>query len=431
MQKTFPVRITHYAHDGAGVGVFEGQEVRVHGMLVGEEGIVDASRRHGLILGVLRELTSASPSRKSPDELHFLSCSPWQVMEYPEQARAKHELLSRLFSYYDHAPKPSFVSADKFYGYRTKVEFSFTDRNGELARPLALAYHERGGGAVRLPLEDGCLLVSDSMNKVALLLTDQLRTLGMTTKELKTLVLRESKSTGHILAILYVKSETCPTLSLEGMPLVSGLLVYHSTHKSPASVPTRHLYTIGADTLTERILGMDVTYSSDSFFQNNIPMFEAAVTEMRRSVAPDSDVLELYAGVGTIGLLLAEDAKRVHGIEIIPGAVTSAKENAKRAHLEHYVAECIPAEKMDARLFVGRDVVVLDPPRAGLHPKVIGMIESTPPPCILYLSCNPETQARDYALLESRYQIERIVGFDFYPNTPHLESLLVLKLKTT
>ena len=429
MNKVFPIKIERVAHDGAGEAVHEGKKVRIHGMLPGEEGVVEVSKKHGMYIGTLKELTVASPQRKSPDELHYLSCSPWQVAEYPLQVELKQNILAELFSFYTDVPKPEFVPAAKFYGYRTKVEFSFCDREGEHDIPLALAFHERGGGSRRLPLSEGCALAGEGMNRAALAIVAKLRDLGYVARDLKTLVIRESKSNGKLIAILYAKKEEVAQFSVDDIPDLSGFIVFHATEKSPASVPTKELWRWGEDSVVERIGGMDVTYSWDSFFQNNIPMFEEAMGLMAQSVPPQANVLELYSGVGTIGLLLAKHAKHVHGVEIIDGAVISAKKNAVAAGLKNYVAECIPAEKMDVRLLDKRDVLVLDPPRSGLHPKVIGMIEEKKPPMIAYLSCNPETQARDYTLLRDLYTIERIVGFDFYPGTPHLESLVILKLR--
>lgn len=429
MQKVFAMRAEKIAHDGAAEGHYEGKLVRVHGMLPGEEAIIEARAKHGLYLGVIKKMEHASPSRKTPEELHYLSCSPWQVMEYPLQAALKQEILVTLFSYYPDAPKPTFVPTEKFYGYRTKVEFSFTDRDGDTPLPLALAFHERGGGSRRLALEKGCALVSDDMNRVALALCAKLSTLGYTTKELKTLVVRESKSTGDMIAILYAKCLSLPQFPVDDILKLKGFLVFHSTEKSPASVPTKALWRVGEEVLHESIRGRDITYSWDSFFQNNIPVFERALEEMEQIIPLHARVLELYSGVGTIGLFLAAKAKHVHGVEIVQGAVDAAKQNALSAGLANYVAECIPAEKMDARLLDGKDVLVLDPPRSGLHPKVISMILEKQPPMIVYLSCNPETQARDYSLLKAYYFIERITGFDFYPETPHLESLMVLNIR--
>src|SRR3989344_6961205 len=183
MQKVFTMKAERIAHDGAAEGLYEGGAVRVHGMLPGE-----------------KEIIAGSPSRKNPEETHYLSCSPWQIADYALQIALKNEILVSLWGYYDNAPKPTFVPADKFYGYRTKVEFSFTDRDGDRELPLSLAFHERGGGSRRLALEKGCALVSDGMNRVALALCEMLREEVYTTKELKTLVVRESKSTGKLLA---------------------------------------------------------------------------------------------------------------------------------------------------------------------------------------------------------------------------------------
>lgn len=430
VQKTFSMRAEKVAHDGAALGIHEGKPVHVHGMLPGEEGIVEVYKKHGIYIGTLKELTRASESRKNPEELHYLSCSPWQVMEYPLQAELKHAFLKELFGYYADAPKVDFVPAEQFYGYRTKVEFSFCDRVGDTAIQLSLAFHERGGGSARLALPQGCALASAEMNKVARALLGKLRAEGYVARDLKTLVIRESKGTGALLAILYAKKEDIPKFAVDDIPGLTGFLVFHSTEKSPASVPTKELWRWGSDMLTERVGDLAIAYSWDSFFQNNVPAFEAAMRSIADAVPKGANMLELYSGVGTIGLLLAERAKHVHGVEVIQGAVDSAKENAKKAGVTNYVAECIPAEKMDARLLDKKDVLLLDPPRSGLHPKVLAMIKEKLPPTVIYLSCNPETQARDYSALAGDYNIERITGFDFYPQTPHLESLLILNLRS-
>ena len=150
---------------------------------------------------------------------------------------------------------------------------------------------------------------------------------------------------------------------------------------------------------------------------------------MKKCLLKNSRVLDLYAGAGTIGLLLHAEAKSVHAVEIGEGAVASALLNAKINGLEHYSAECLPAESIDASIISGEDALVLDPPRVGLHPKLISAILDKKPKQILYLSCNPETQARDYAHLHETYKIDLIHGFDFYPETPHVESLLILSLR--
>src|SRR3989338_6242057 len=451
MLKTFSMYAEKIAHNGAAVGSHEGKSVYVHGMLPGEEGVVEVQKKHRLYLGTLKELTHASPRRKNPEELHYLSCSPWQVMEYPLQAELKQGLLQELFHYYADAPKATFVPASQFYGYRTKIEFSFSDRamsdrvvvdqevlrpagrmcdmEGEHTMPLSLAFHVRGGGSARIPLPKGCVLASEEMNRVALAITERLRALGHPASHLKTLVIRESKSSGKLLAMLYAKKEDLAKFSVDDISGLSGFFAFYSTERSPASVETKELWRWGEDMLFERVSGLDFGYSRDAFFQNNIPLFEKVMESIASCVPDDARVVELYAGVGTIGLCLAEKAASVHGGEIVPAATAAAKHNAEQNGITNYVGGCIPAEKMDARLLDGKDVLILAPPRSGLHPKVLAMIEEKRPQTIIYLSCNPETQARDYSQLSALYRIDKLTGFDFYPQTPHLESLLCLSLR--
>ncbi len=417
------------AHDGAAEAIISGTPLRVHGMLPGEEGVVEAWRHKRILVGTLKELTKASPSRKTPEELHYLSCSPWQVMEYPLQAQLKQELLADLFAYHSLTVPVAFTPADQFFGYRTKIEFSFCDREGDTEIPLSLAFHERGGGVRRLPLAEGCALASERVNTAALAICDLLRAQGYVARDLKTLIIRESKSDGKLLALLFAKKTAIPEFDVSSVPDLSGFIVFHSTEKSPASVPTKELWRVGDDSLSETIDGVSIRYSWDSFFQNNITMFQQAVALMRTQLTPADRVLELYAGAGTIGLLLARGVKEVKGVEIVAGAVEAAAVNARVNAIDQYTAECLPAEEIDAETIAACDVLVLDPPRAGLHPKLLSAINEAKPKRIIYLSCNPETQARDYSALVDHYEIGLLHGFDFYPQTPHLESLLVLNFR--
>jgi len=427
VQKTFSMFAEKIAHDGAALGIHEGKPVHVHGMLPGEEGIVEVYKKHGIYIGTLKELTRASESRKNPEELHYLSCSPWQVMEYHLQVELKHAFPQELFGYYADAPKADFVPAEQFYGYRTKVEFSFTDRSGDIPAPLALAFHVRGGGSLRIALPEGCALASESMNFAALQLCTRLREMGYAARDLKTLILRESKSSGKLLAMLYAKKTDIPKFAVDDIPNLAGFFAFHSTEKSPASVETKELWRWGDDMLTERVCGLEFGYSRDAFFQNNIPLFETAMELIAKSVPSGARIIELYSGVGTIGLLLAKDAKTVHGVEVVSAATSAAKKNAEHNGITNYVAECIPAEKMDARLLEGKDVLVLDPPRSGLHPKVVVMIKEKLPPTIVYLSCNPETLARDLQGLVPFYRIHSAQPVDLFPHTPHVETLVALE----
>lgn len=427
--KIFTVTSTGIAHNGAAkCSEVDGKTIYVHGMLPGETAIVDVSSKHKVLLGEIREFITISPNRKAPEELHYLSCSPWQVVEYPTQVALKHEILSDLYSYHEGIPKVAFTPAEQYFGYRTKVEFSFIQRDLSGApMPLSLAFHIRNAGKARVALPDGCELLSENVNNIALAICAKLQAAGLTTYELKALTIRESKTTGKCIAILYVKEKTIASIDTSDIKNLSGFQVWYSTHKSPAAVPTALIYKTGEEYVEEVIDDISLRYPWDGFFQNNIPVFKKAVERMREYLVPDSQVLELYSGVGTIGLLLAKNAKQIHGVEINESSVMLAKENAERNNITNYTTECLPAEKINKELIAKCNTLILDPPRVGLHPKLIEHIKEAEPENIIYLSCNPETQARDYSSLAEKYQILHIEGFDFYPQTPHCESLLCLK----
>jgi tRNA/tmRNA/rRNA uracil-C5-methylase (TrmA/RlmC/RlmD family) len=426
--KSLIVTSDGFTPSGAAKCFAEGENIEVFGMLPGETAHVDIRKKKKQTSGVITGLITASPHRITPEELHYLSCSPWQVMEYPAQAQAKYDILESLFSNLD-APKAAFTPAQGYWGYRTKVEFSFTDRDqlGQDA-PLSLAFNARGsGGKSRLALDKGCALLSENVNRAAKLIEEKLRAQNLTTFEIKTLILRESKTTGDIIATLYVKAEELAEFDTSDVPHLVGFHAWHSTYKSPASVPTRHLWSHGKETLTETIDGINLEYPWDGFFQNNLPVFEKALARMKEMLPKGLEVLELYSGVGTIGLALTKSAVSIHAVEINPSSVALANKNAKANGITNYTAEALPAEKIDADLIARFSVLILDPPRAGLHPKLIANILAAPPETIIYLSCNPETQARDWKDLAGSYEMIHLEGFDFYPQTPHQESLVVLK----
>ena len=426
MERIVELTVTGMNAEGAAVAVHDGKEVFVMGLLPGERALVDVRRKKKGHMGIVREILEASPRRILPTETHHLSCGPWQTMEYALQLELKKNILEELFP----EQAITMIPADKLSGYRTKIEFSFTDRDllGEPA-PLSLAFHERGGGARRLALPEGCMLASEAMNKAALAVVEKLRVQGLPSRSLKTLILRESKSSGQLLVLLYIKDEITINCTLDDIPGASGFHVYFSTPLSPASVITKVLRDEGEGTLTENIQGKEITYAADAFFQNNVSMFSRSVERMRAHFPQAAKAVELYSGVGTIGLLLADRAEEMVGIETVPSAVVNANENAKRNGITNYRAECLFAEKMDPAVLDGADVLILDPPRVGLHKDVIAMVRKKTPKTIIYLSCNPVTQARDYALLQDLYGIVLLEGYDFYPQTPHMESLLCLTIR--
>ena len=248
------------------------------------------------------------------------------------------------------------------------------------------------------------------------------------TKKLKSLVIREGKRTGERIAVLYVKDENFKFEYENDM--LKGFMLVYSDPKSPASIKTKILFKSGEEELREKILNREFVYSPFCFFQNNISLFEKAIKEMKKYTKRCKRLLDVYCGVGTIGICLT-DGREVVGVEIEDEEKEYAKLNAEINNIKNYKILNINSKKLDETLIENFDCVILDPPRAGLTKKLISKILKAKPLFLIYLSCNPFTQAKDYELLRKTYKICIIEGFDFYPHTPHLESLLILKLKNT
>lgn len=417
------VTIERIAQDGAGETVYEGRTLRVFGMLPGERGVVEVKKRKGIFIGEIKELLDASLDRVSPVDPHYLSSSPWQCMTYSLQAALKERILAERFAYHLDAPKLEFIPANQPIGYRTKVEFSVTEEAGALVP----AFHKRGTWRTLLPAPTGTILASKRMNDAAIRVISHLGNLGLRSRDIKAVVVRESKATESLLCIVYLNRERVECSARDIAEGFSGVMFIYSDPRSPASVATRVMDFWGKDHLVERVAGLEFAYPWDGFFQNNIPMFERALDDMRSELPYGSSILDLYAGVGTIGISLATGEAAVHCVESVRSSVAYVNENAKRSGKMFVVAEHLPAEQSLGETIARFSTLIVDPPRAGLHPKLLSSILQTPPERIFYLSCNPETQARDYSRMDPLYRIERFVGYDFYPQTPHMESLLLLR----
>jgi 23S rRNA (uracil1939-C5)-methyltransferase len=189
-------------------------------------------------------------------------------------------------------------------------------------------------------------------------------------------------------------------------------------------VPTKLLYELGTVTLQDSLLGQQFYYDVDSFFQVNIPIFEKALGSIREH-CDEPEVVDMYAGAGSIGLSVA--TRKVRLIESDPATAAMTRTNAGYSGLDTEIIETSTEYALDH--ITGDDPVIFDPPRAGLHKKVTERILETQPEKIIYLSCNPSTQARDLALLQGAYDVSYFEIFNFFPRTPHIETLAVLNRK--
>ena len=344
-----------------------------------------------------------------------------------------------------------------------------SDREESSIDTLNLAFFRRGSkGKI---VVDGTSLARPEINNLARAIRDLLRHKRVAARQLKTLLVRCDQS-GSCVWQLYVKDRLLEIITADEaakLPAQGGEIIY-SDPRSPASRITERLASFGNTTLTDTILGIPFRYACEGFFQVNIPVYEQALRDMREWVpynkarqerqldqlaahdntdsqqraisqkksgqlhvgpglfsddirAVKLSTIDLYAGVGTIGLTIADG--NVTLVEINADAVREMQRNITELGRTDARAVLAPSEQALDHI-TGKEIVIVDPPRAGLHTDVITTLLQQLPPRILYLSCNPVTQARDVALLQQHYRIAWHRGYNFFPRTPHSEHLVVL-----
>ena len=411
----------------------DGRKAFVWGGLPGELVKIRMTKKKShFVEGVVTEVLEKSPERIMPrDENSYLSTSPWQIMPLSSEQIHKANLIEEAFRLHGVTlPEKIDVFTDGVeFNYRNKVEFSwFGDKTDDGTREtLDLAFFNRGSkGKV---VVEGTSLAHPNINKLAIEIRDLLRAKPVTARQLKTLLIRCDQQ-GNAVWQLYVKDRLTELISTEEagrLPAKGGEIIY-SDPKSPDSRVTERLDKFGDTTLTDTILGVTFNYACEGFFQVNIPVYEKALSDMRAWIDHKNNLptLDLYSGVGTIGLTIGGDDITL--VEINEHAVAEMQRNIAKLNRANAKAILAPSEK-SLEYITGEQIVIVDPPRAGLHVDVVRRLLETTPPRIIYLSCNPVTQARDVSLLQEKYEVMHHQGYNFFPRTPHIEHLVILDKK--
>lgn len=432
MRKKFKpiiVKIEKPAPGGEGLARYGQRLVLVNGVLPGETAeVIPYKRRRGLLYARLLELKSASRFRVEPREDHYMSCGPWQVAAPEKQLQFKLDTAKELFR--EHANfwrrrRLDIQASPHKWSYRNKMEFSFTE---DAEGGLHAALHQRGRRGSFYPL-DGCVLAHERINQAARLIVSALRRRQAGARDLKSLVLRYSYYEDKVIAALYVRDDELAPFELND-EILKGWHIIYSDPRSPASVTSKVLLAQGERELVERIRNYRLKYDYDGFFQVNPPCFELLLNWVAQNIEPRGALLDLYSGVGTIGLCLHDSFEKVFSVESDERAVRAARDNLKMNNIKNVDLIAGKSEKQDLREILDRvDTLIVDPPRAGLHPRVVKRIMESGPRNFTYISCNPKTQAADLAALKKVYKIKKWKLFDLYPQTPHVESVMILKRK--
>ena len=439
------LHIDSLAYGGSGVGRHEGFVVFVRGGLPGDTVVARVTKvKRGFAEALVSQVVEGSPNRVEAPCAHFGACGGcrFQNLSYDvqlvEKERQVRDALVRIGRLVD-PPLEPIVPARSQYGYRNKLEYSFALGDDG----VELGFHRAGRWDEVIGVDE-CLLTTDVGNALRRAVRDwareeQLEAYDQATGEgyLRHLVVREGRNTGQVLVVLV----TAPGERFETGYFVDVLRrfpevrsVHWAINDTPAeqtNLPTVLLW--GDDAIEEEILGLRFRIRPSAFLQTNTEM-AAEVYALARDAAGLSgseNVFDLYCGTGTIGLALAAEAASVWGLEISEEAVACAIENAELNGIGNvqFFAGNVGQTLEELREQAGSpDVVVVDPPRAGLAGKALRRTGALQAPRIVYVSCNPTTLASDIRVLgeEYGYELRHCRPVDMFPHTPHVESVALL-----
>ncbi|MEI6850950.1 MAG: RsmD family RNA methyltransferase [Candidatus Saccharibacteria bacterium] len=428
------VQLEKIVGGGQTLGTLEsGRKIFVWGGIPGEKVEVQTTKKKSkLSEGIVIEVIEPSKKRVAPhDEDSYLSTSPWQIMDFESEQHYKSALIEEAFELHDIVlPEPIEIFSDgKQYEYRNKIEFSWY-WNKETEQ-LDLAFFRRGTHG-KIPVTRTSL-AHPNINIAAIAIRDILRKkTDIRAFMLKTVLIR-CDADGNVAIQLYVKDPVFEKLTVSDLELLNknnviGFELIYSNPKSPASVITDRLQSWGTNNLTDKVLNIPFTYAVEGFFQINIPVYEKALLDMKQWVSDDKPTVDLYSGVGTIGLTIG--GENVTMVEVNEHAVFEMKRNITALDREKFVKAIMAPSEKSLEYIKNNSTIIVDPPRAGLHEDVVKKLIEVKPERIIYLSCNPVTQARDVKNLSEQYGIRFHQGYNFFPRTPHIEHLVVLDLKS-
>ncbi len=450
------------AFEGGCVARYGGMAVFVSGCVPGDTvmaQVMRTKRRHAEARAV--EIISPAPARVEPRCIHFGDCGgcKWQNLAYGEQLRWKRQhvvdAFQRIGGLADVEVRDTIGCAEEYY-YRNKMEFSFgaqrwlTNREiaggEELRRDFALGLHVPERHDRVLDVTE-CWLQSPLSARIVnatrrFAMELELPPYDTRSHEglLRHLVVRTSRATGETMVILVTSDDANEVIAAYSamlraeLPEVTTLVQGINRKRAQIAFTEETRVLFGPGTITERVAGNAFTISPYSFFQTNSPQADRLYQEALAAacLSGTEHAWDLYCGAGTITLAAARQAATVLGIELNEGSVIDARANTERNGITNarFIAGDLKAVITNRETTIGGgapDVVITDPPRAGMHEDVVRALLELAPRRISYVSCNPTTQARDCAILAELYTVEYVQPVDMFPQTYHVETVAALR----
>lgn len=418
-------------------------------------------KKHSYAEARIVKFHTYSPLRVQPFCEHFGVCGgcKWQHVTYDFQLQFKRQQVEDNLTRIGKIPLPEVLptkGSAKQRFYRNKLEYSFSNRSWLTYEQLqsaqefdcrnALGFHIPGMFDKVLDIKK-CWLQDDISNRIRLSIRQFAIDHGYPFFDLKeqtglmrNMIVRTA-STGEIMLIVVFfepdmeRIEAMMQHIADEFPQITSLLyIINQKHNDTITDQEVHLYR-GRDYIRESMEGLRFKIGPKSFYQTNSEQAYELYKVAREfaSLTGDELVYDLYTGTGTIANFVARQSRKVIGIEYVPEAIEDAKENARINGLDNTLFYAGDMKDILTEEFIGEhgrpDVIITDPPRAGMHDDVIKTILFAEPRRIVYVSCNPATQARDLSLLDVKYRVERVQPVDMFPHTHHVENVVLLMRK--
>jgi 23S rRNA (uracil1939-C5)-methyltransferase len=457
------ITIERVGSKGKSIGVADdGKTIIIEGGAPGDVvSILTTKQRKSYYQGKIIEFHKYSDIRTTPKCEHFGVCGgcKWQHIKYEEQLKFKQSEVENNLIRIGNLDLPKITpikAAKNDYFYRNKMEYSFSDTrwlsveeiesNKVIEEKNALGFHIPGMWNKVVDINK-CWLQEDFTNNIRNSIRDfsiknNIPFFNHSTQsgELRTLMIRTT-STGEIMILIqfYIDNKSNRELLLnfirETFPDTNSLLYVINNKANDTIYDQKVECHYGNSFITEQMEGLKFKINAKSFYQTNSDQaYELYKIVREVSELSSSDIVyDLYTGTGTIALFIAKNAKKIVGIEAVPDAIIAAKENAinnKIKNVDFFVGDMKSVFNNDFIKANGNpDVIITDPPRDGMHKKVIDQIKNIAPKKIIYVSCNSATQARDLELLKDDYDVIRSQAVDMFPQTHHVENVVLLKKK--
>ncbi len=438
-----------------------GETVFAVGPVPGDKALIKVFRkRKGFYKGQVMSYLSLSTSRVEPVCSHFAQCGgcKWQHLNYETQLEQKEKVvkdaISRIGKLSVDLWHPIF-KADPIYFYRNKMEFTFSNRRwltdaemaiGEDKFSPVLGFHPPGAFDKVIDIQH-CSLQQEPANHIR----NTIRTIALSQDLsfydprnhqgfLRTLLLRVT-TLGEIMVVIAFGEDDAKKISLllhevqTALPEITSLFYCVNTKMNDSLYDLEMHHLAGKTSIHERLGHVTYKIGPKSFFQTNTRQAVNLYNIVKdfANLTGSEIVYDLYTGLGSIALYLAANAKHIIGIEEIAAAIEDAKVNAKDNHIENvdFIAGDVRFLFHSALIqqFGKPDLIITDPPRAGMHPDVVAVLLAVAAPKIVYVSCDPATHARDLNILSEKYHILQMQAVDMFPHTHHIENVALLSLK--